>query len=441
MRDHVIQGLYSRDLAMYALGRVHRDENYLMADILDWERVDSLRRSSAKAERPTKAKDTVKYYTGPRNQSSSDTQSDKKTWRRAVPIEQKTNFETSGQQDKTSDYIERGSCFNCHKVGHLSRDCPTKRKPTTCYNCGVVGHMRNNFPNLQQVNAVVEQKSVGGHHPYQKIGVVNGHEFIILLDTGSHFTLLKSTVAIKCGLNVHPSAKPLYGVGSTVVPALETVGEALADIVVDGVNARSVVALVVPDDVQRPDIIVARNWLDSPAVAYHKAGGQLVLTEANVVNKLSDTTTVMSLDSEFDCLHVVSAETEVVRATLSLDEFKYVDEDAKADETTKLQELVDEYRDCFAAGLEELGCTSLVEMDIVEVPGSKPVVCRPYKTTAADRAEIDKIVSDWKRCGLVTETRSTYASPVILVKQSAGKHRLCVDYRRLNKQTLRQHFP
>jgi len=300
--------------------------------------------------------------------------------------------------------------------------------------------MRNNCPNLHQVNAVVGQKGVGGHHPYQKIGVVNGHEFVALLDTGSHFTLLKASVAILCGLNVRQSAKPLYGVGSTVVPALETIGEALAEIVVDGVNAGPVVALIVPDDdAQRPDIIVGRNWLDSSAVAYHKVGGQLVLTEANVVNKLVDTT-VMTLGGEFDCLHVVSEEAEAVYETLSLDEFKYVDEDAKADERAKLQELVDEYRDCFAVGLDELGCTPLVKMDIVEVPGSKPVACKPYKTTAADRAEIDKIVGDWKRCGLVAETKSPYASPVLLVKQGAGKRRLCVDYRRLNKQTLRQHF-
>lgn len=63
---------------------------------------------------------------------------------------------------------------------------------------------------------------------------------------------------------------------------------------------------------------------------------------------------------------------------------KYVDEDVKADKKAKkLQELVDEYRDSFAAGLEELGCTPLVEMNIVEVPRSKPVVgytSRPYKT-------------------------------------------------------------
>jgi len=41
---------------------------------------------------------------------------------------------------------------------------------------------------------------------------------------------------------------------------------------------------------------------------------------------------------------------------------------------------------------------------------------------------------------VVEDTVSPYASPVLLVKQN-GKNRLCVDYRRLNKQTVRQHYP
>jgi len=72
VRDHVLQELHSRDMAMYALGRVHKDENDLLADILDWERMDSLRDSSVKAERLTKAKDVVKYSVGLRNQSSQN---------------------------------------------------------------------------------------------------------------------------------------------------------------------------------------------------------------------------------------------------------------------------------------------------------------------------------------------------------------------------------
>ena len=32
------------------------------------------------------------------------------------------------QQDEA---MKKGLCFGCRKQGHLSRDCPTKKKPTT----------------------------------------------------------------------------------------------------------------------------------------------------------------------------------------------------------------------------------------------------------------------------------------------------------------------
>jgi len=57
------------------------------------------------------------------------------------------------------------------------------------------------------------------------------------------------------------------------------------------------------------------------------------------------------------------------------------------------------------------------------------VVCKPYKTSAEDRKEIAEIVGEWQKCGIVEETQSPYSSPVLLLKQSGGKHRLCVDYR------------
>ncbi|UYV74594.1 hypothetical protein LAZ67_12000217 [Cordylochernes scorpioides] len=103
--------------------------------------------------------------------------------------------------------------------------------------------------------------------------------------------------------------------------------------------------------------------------------------------------------------------------------------------------VVNEYRDCFALGMEELGCTDVTKMDIKEVDGSKPVCLRPYKTTASEREAIREIVREWKDNGIVTETRSPYASPVLLVRKKTGDHRLVVDYRRLNIQTVKDKFP
>lgn len=68
--------------------------------------------------------------------------------------------------------------------------------------------------------------------------------------------------------------------------------------------------------------------------------------------------------------------------------------------------LLNEYRDCFAMNISELGCTNLTEMDIKEVEGSKPICMKPYKTNAYERAAIKEIVQEWKENGIVSETRS-----------------------------------
>jgi len=106
-----------------------------------------------------------------------------------------------------------------------------------------------------------------------------------------------------------------------------------------------------------------------------------------------------------------------------------------------LLDLINEYRDVVAQSLEELGCTTVSTVDIVELEGSKPPASRPYPASAADRCEINRIVGELRNAGLVTDTKSPYASPVLLVRKKNGDARLVVDYRRLNKQTVKQPYP
>lgn len=108
-------------------------------------------------------------------------------------------------------------------------------------------------------------------------------------------------------------------------------------------------------------------------------------------------------------------------------------------EKGELVELLNLYRMCFAFSLNELGCTNTIEMDIVD--DGNPVVCKPYRTSLSERETISRIVQEWKDAGIVTETRSAYASPVLLVPKKDGEPRLVIDYRKLNSQTVRKVFP
>jgi len=58
----------------------------------------------------------------------------------------------------------------------------------------------------------------------------------VLLDTESHHSLIKASVALGCGLHVRLFGRPLYGIGRTTVPSVNAVGEVESDVVLDGVN-------------------------------------------------------------------------------------------------------------------------------------------------------------------------------------------------------------
>lgn len=47
-RDHVLKGLYSRDMALYALGRHHTTEEDLLGDLLEWSRISDIHARDSK---------------------------------------------------------------------------------------------------------------------------------------------------------------------------------------------------------------------------------------------------------------------------------------------------------------------------------------------------------------------------------------------------------
>ena len=44
------------------------------------------------------------------------------------------------------------------------------------------------------------------------------------------------------------------------------------------------------------------------------------------------------------------------------------------------------------------------------------------------------------KCGIISKSRSPYANPVLLVRKKDGSFRLCIDYRGLNKITIKNKF-
>jgi hypothetical protein len=105
-----------------------------------------------------------------------------------------------------------------------------------------------------------------------------------------------------------------------------------------------------------------------------------------------------------------------------------------------LQCLLDEFADVFATPTS-LPPSRPVDHRIHLLPGTAPIVVRPYRYPQLLKDKIKNQCSDMLAQGLIRPSTSPFSAPVLLVKKKDGTWRFCVDYRALNAKTVKDKFP
>ncbi|EYC35032.1 hypothetical protein Y032_1180g3735 [Ancylostoma ceylanicum] len=108
--------------------------------------------------------------------------------------------------------------------------------------------------------------------------------------------------------------------------------------------------------------------------------------------------------------------------------------------TVELEQLIRKYRDVFAVRDSELTQTDLVEHSI-DTGDSPPIKQKTRPVPLGARQEFKSIIHGLLERGIITKSKSDWASPVVLVRKKDGSLRLCIDYRALNKVTKQDSYP
>nr|GFB18592.1 putative reverse transcriptase domain-containing protein [Tanacetum cinerariifolium] len=82
-----------------------------------------------------------------------------------------------------------------------------------------------------------------------------------------------------------------------------------------------------------------------------------------------------------------------------------------------------------------------VEFKIELVLGAAPVVRAPYRLAPSEMKELAKQLQELSNKGFIRPSSSPWGALVLFVKKKDGPFRMCIDYRELNKLTIKNRYP
>ena len=103
--------------------------------------------------------------------------------------------------------------------------------------------------------------------------------------------------------------------------------------------------------------------------------------------------------------------------------------------------VVCEFRDIFPEELPGLPPEREIEFCIDVVPGTDPISMPPYRMAPAELSELKEQLQELLDKGFIRPSTYPRGAPVLFVKKKDGSLRLCIDYRQLNKVTIKNKYP
>ncbi|GJV36570.1 putative reverse transcriptase domain-containing protein [Tanacetum coccineum] len=297
-------------------------------------------------------------------------------------------------------------CFNCQKPSYFAKDCRAPYRQvalvnavrmgngqTVCYECGSSNHLCNTCPKMNQAPDQARNP--------------------LALEGNPDFSFISTEFAPL--LNLKPSiVNPGYVIEVADGKKVEF-DRIIRDCKLELGNSLFSINLI-PLGHGSFDVIVGMDWLsqNKAVIVCHEKVVEIPLEGSGILR--------------------VQGERTLGAAKALMN--------AKVDEP-KLSDMyvVRDFVDVFPEDLSGLPPQRQVEFCIDLVPGATPVAKSPYRLAPSEMQELSGQLQELQDKGFIRPSHSPWGAPVLFVKKKDGSFRMCIDYKELNKLTVKNHYP
>jgi hypothetical protein len=325
---------------------------------------------------------------------------------------------------RASTALPTRACFNCGDPNHFIKDCP---KPRTAQ------------PNRGRAFALTAAQAQATADVINGTFLINDHFASILFDSGAD----KSFVSLKFE---HLLATPRTKLDTSLnielaSGSLETLSETILNCSLD-LNENIFSIDLIPMKLGSFDAIIGMDWLS-------KNQAEIICVDKSIRIPINGNQTLTIYgETPIKSLKLITCAQarKLLRPRkdhlLPYPAFlAYIVDKSKEEKRIGDIPVIRDFPEVFPDDVKGLPPQRQVEFRIDLVPDANPVAKSPYRLAPREMQELSSQLQELSDKGFIRPSSSPWGAPVLFVKKKDGSFRMCIDYRELNKLTIKNRYP
>ncbi|GKE51019.1 putative reverse transcriptase domain-containing protein, partial [Tanacetum coccineum] len=358
---------------------------------------------------------------------------------------------TAGPGEKKLEIYPCAPSATTTTPGNVHPSVETERG--ACYECGNTGYIKKNCPKLKNRrngngNGVAQGRAyaLGGRDASPDSNVITGTFLLnnryatILFDTGADRSFVSNT--FNALINITPTTLENHYDIELADGKIIRVNTIIRGCTLNFMNHPFNIDLM-PVPLGSFDIIIGMDWLTK----YHGViicdekivrvpfGREMLIFQGDGNNQRKESR--LNIISCTKAQKYLSKGCDVFLVHITTKEAKDKLEGKRLEDVP----IVRDFPEVFPEDLSGIPPARQVEFQIDLVPGVAPVARAPYQLAPSEMKELAEQLQELSDKGFIRPSSSPWGAPVLFFKKKDGSFRMCIDYRELNKLTVKNRYP